>query len=57
MSFKNILPTFVLTLRRLIWRIEPYDFTLTSLFLVYLGVSNFWDKFNVVIETTFSECV
>ena len=40
-----------------IWRIEPYDFTFTCLFLVCLGVSGFWDKCNVVMETTFCECI
>ena len=30
---------------------------LTSLFLVCLCVSGFWDKCNVVMETFFSECV
>ena len=40
-----------------IWRIESYDFMVTCLFLVCLGVSSFWNKYNVVMETTFFECV
>ena len=56
MSCKNILLTFCFDTKS-IWRIEPNDFMLTSLFRVFLSVNSFWDKCNVVIETLFLVCL